>query len=424
MNKAPSESQTSEPIELFVARQPIFEQDKTLAGYELLFRNGEGNFFPADVDPDKASKDVIGQTLSVFGLEALVGNKLAYVNVTRRTLIERTYTFLPPGRLVLELLESLSPDRETLAACQAAKDAGYAIALDDFSGQPELRAFLPLCDVIKVDFKQANAAKREAIARAYAGGPARLLAEKVETAEEFEAARELGYHFYQGYFFCKPEVVSRHDIPVSKLVYLQFLSEINRPALDFRRLEQVIKQDVALSVKLLRFLKAAAFGFRGEITSIKHGLALLGERPFRRWASVLAMAQLSADRPAELLSTCLVRARFCEQLAPDCGFAARELDLFVVGLFSLMDAVVGRPLRELVSDVALPADLIEALLPAPRRTRLAEVLALAIAYERADWISVERGCKALGLPDALRTLPRYYQDALSWAMNVTLTGRS
>jgi c-di-GMP-related signal transduction protein len=424
MTKAPTDQRVSAPIELFVARQPIFERDKTLAGYELLFRTGAGNFFPAGVDPDTASKEIIGQTLSVFGLDALVGDKLAYVNVTRRILLEGTYAFLPPGRLVLELLENLRPDPETLAACQAAKNAGYAIALDDFSGQPELDAFIPLCDVIKVDFRVAGPDKRREIAERYADSPVRLLAEKVETIEDFSEALALGYTYYQGYFFCRPEVLSRHDIPVSKLVYLQFLSEINRPALDFRRLEQVIKQDVALSVKLLRYLKAAAFGFRGEITSIKHGLALLGERPFRRWASVLAMAQLSSDRPAELLSTCLVRARFCEQLARDVGFAARELDLFVVGLFSLMDAVVGRPLRELLSDVALPGDLTEALLPTGKPSRLGDVLELVVAYERADWLAVEFGSNKLGLVDSIRTLPRYYQDALSWAMTTTLTGRS
>lgn len=423
MTKPPSEPRVSAPIELFVARQPIFEQDKSVAGYELLFRSGAGNFFPAGVDPDTASKEVIGQTLSVFGLEALVGDKLAYVNVTRRILLEGTYAFLPAGRLVLELLESLTPDPETLAACHAAKTAGYAIALDDFSGQPELDAFIPLCDVIKVDFRVADPERRRAIAERYSDSPVRLLAEKVETAEDFEQARALGYTYYQGYFFCKPEVLSRQDIPVSKLVYLQFLSEINRPTLDWNRLESVIKQDVALSVKLLRYLKAAAFGFRGEITSIKHGLALLGERPFRRWASVLAMAQLSSDRPAELLSTCLVRARFCELLAHDVGFGARELDLFVVGLFSLMDAVVGRPLAELLSDVALPSDLIAALVPGGKPNRLNDVLSLVIAFERADWRGVDKLCNKLSIVDSIRTLPRCYQDALSWATTTTLTGR-
>ncbi|HKU43341.1 MAG TPA: HDOD domain-containing protein [Polyangiales bacterium] len=412
------------PSELFVARQPIFECDRTLAGYELLFRSGAANIFPAGVDPDKASKEIIGQTLSVFGLDALVGTKLAYVNVTRRVLLEGTYACLPASRLVLELLENMRPDPETLAACSAAKAAGYMIALDDYVAQPELAGFLPLCDVIKVDFRSADAEKRRAIAERYAGTAQRLLAEKIETEEDFANARELGFSYFQGFFFCRPEIVSRQDIPVSKLVYLQFLSELNRRELDFKRIEQIIKQDVALSVKLLRYLKAAAFGWRTEITSIKQALGMLGERPFRRWASILVMASLSSDRPAELLSTCLVRARFCEQLAPELGFQARDLDFFVLGLFSLMDAVVGRPLQELLSDVALPADLMEALVPTGKTNRVGDALALVIAYERADWETVDALSSRLGLANSLITLPRCYQEALSWATTTAMAGRA
>lgn len=423
MYRASSEPRTTTPIELFVARQPIFERDQSLAGYELLFRNGAANIFPIGVDPDKASSQMIGQTLSVFGLEALVGSKLAYVNVTRRVLLDGTYTCLPAARLVLELLETLRPDPETLQALGTAKTAGYAIALDDFIGQPELAPFLPLCDVIKVDFRGASPEKRRVIAEAYAGTAVSLLAEKIETAEDFAFARDLGFKYFQGFFFCRPEMLSQKDIPVSKLVYLQFLSELNRPQLDFKRIEQVIKQDVALSVKLLRYLKAAAFGWRTEITSIKQALSMLGERPFRRWASVLALAALSSDRPAELLSTCLVRARFGEQLAAEAGFAARSLDMFVLGLFSLMDAVIGRPLRELLNDVALPADLVDALVPSGAPNRAADVLSLVVAYERADWADVDRLCKALGIVDSPEKLPRMYQDALTWATTTALAGQ-
>jgi EAL and modified HD-GYP domain-containing signal transduction protein len=423
MYVAASASKPSAPSELFVARQPIFQRDRALAGYELLFRAGAANIFPVGMDPDKASKEIIGQTLSVFGLEALVGTKLAYVNVTRRVLVEGTYACLPAERLVLELLETLRPDPETLAACRTAKAAGYQIALDDYVDQPELADFLPLCDVIKVDFRSADERNRIEIARRYAGGSQQLLAEKVETELDFESARELGFDYFQGFFFCRPEMLSRTDIPVSKLVYLQFLSELNRRELDFKRLEQVIKQDVALSVKLLRYLKAAAFGWRTEITSIKQALSMLGERPFRRWASVLVMAALSSDRPAELLSTCLVRARFCEQLAPELGFSTRDLDLFVLGLFSMMDAVVGRPLAELLSDVALPADLVEALVPTGKPNRVGDVLGLVIAYERADWQTVETLSSKLALPDSLTKLPRFYQEALSWATTTAMSGR-
>lgn len=404
------------PSQLFVARQPIFLGDRKVFGYELLFRSSSANVFPVGVDPDKASIDIIAQALNVFGLDALVGpDGLAYVNVTRRVMVEGLYDCLPPGRFVLELLENLRPDAETMAACKAAKAAGYGLALDDFVGQADLSGFLPHIDQLKVDFRLADADKRSEIARHFAGTPLRLLAEKIETEADFETARTQGYSLFQGFFFCKPEMVSRRDIPMSKLVYLQFLSELNRAELDFVRMEQVIKQDVGLSVKLLRYLKAAAFGWRSEITSIRHALSLLGERAFRRWASVLAMAVLSSDRPTELLTTCLVRARFCELLAPEVGFSGRELDLFLVGLFSLMDAVVQRPLSELLSDVSLPRDLVEALGPGNKPNRIRDALALVLAYERAEWSQVDALWSTLAKGDAGIALPRIYQAALTWA---------
>ena len=407
--------------ELFVARQPILLADRKLAGYELLFRASAANVFPSGVDPDKASIDIIAHAVGVFGLDTLVGPHLsAYINVTRRVMVEALYACLPQGRFVLELLESLEPDAELLAACSAAKQAGYGLALDDFADQPTLAAFLPHVDMVKVDFRAAPVDVRRRIAERFAGTGVRLLAEKVETEAELHEASQLGYTHFQGFFFCKPEMVRRQDVPVSKLVYLQFLSELNRPNLDFTRMERVIKQDVALSLKLLRYLKSAAFGWRTDITSIKHALSLLGERPFRRWASVLALAVLSSDRPAELLALSLTRARFCELLAPEIGLSARALDLFLVGLFSLMDAVMQRPLAELLGEVSLPPELVEALLPGSEANRMRQVLDLVVAYERAHWVKVDRACAQLGaLPERL---PKLYADALGWAGDAAKTG--
>lgn len=402
--------------QLFVARQPIFSSARQVVGYELLFRSSAANVFPVGVDPDKASIDIIGQALNVFGIDALVGaTGQAYVNVTRRVMVEGLYDCLPPGRFVLELLETLRADEETIAACGSAKSAGYGLALDDFVGQPELVQFLPQIDVLKVDFRAAKPEQRKTIAESHAKQGLTLLAEKVENEVDFKTACELGYTQFQGFFFCKPEMVSRRDIPSTKLVHMQFLSELNGKELDFVRIEQVIKQDVALSVKLLRYLKAAAFGWRSEITSIRHALSLLGERAFRRWASVLVMGELATDRPVELLTTCLVRARFCELLANEVGFGGRELDLFLVGLFSLMDAVVQRPLEELLRDVALPRDLSEALLASDKPSRMRSSLQLVLAYERAEWSEVDRLWTSLARNSDVSVLPGMYQSAVTWA---------
>jgi c-di-GMP-related signal transduction protein len=422
MPSEPSQSQQAVP-ELYVARQPIFFADRKLAAYELLFRASAANVFPAGVDPDKASIDIIAHAVGVFGLDTLVGPDLnAYINVTRRVMVEALYACLPQDRFVLELLENLQPDAELIAACKAAKQAGYGLALDDFADQAALAGFLPHVDVVKVDYRLAQPSTRRSIAQRFAGTGVRLLAEKVESEAEVTEASQLGFTHFQGYFFCKPEMVKRTDVPVSKLVYFQFLSELNRPSLDFARMERVIKQDVALSLKLLRYLKSAAFGWRADITSIKHALSLLGERPFRRWASVLALAVLSADRPAELLALSLARARFCELIGPEVGLSARALDLFLLGLFSLMDAVVQRPLPELLQEVALSSDLVQALTPGQdnSKNRMRTVLDLAVAYERAQWAEVDAACLQLGAAPA--RLAKIYSDAVSWASEAASAG--
>jgi c-di-GMP-related signal transduction protein len=420
--KAAAAPSATAKLELFVARQPIFKADRTLVGYELLFRSGSENVFPAGVDPDKASTRVLSTALDVFGLDSLTGHTPAYVSATRRVVLDSQYACWPPSRLVLELEPTLHSDVDLLAACSAAKASGYTLALDDYALQPGLEPLLPLVDVLAVHFRAAQHHTRGAIAKRFAAGDVRLLAKRLESAAEFEVARMLGFSYFQGAFFCRPELLRRQDIPVSKVAYLQFLRELSRPQLDYARMEQVIKQDVSLSVKLLRYLNAASFGWRSQINSIKQALAMLGERPFRRWASLLLVALTSADRPAELLSTCLVRARFCELLAPDVGLAGRELDLFMIGLFSLMDAVVGRPLPELIADIALTPELADALVPSERASRMRDVLGLVIAYERATWNDVGALSDALALHNP-GVLPQHYQSALVWAAEATSAAR-
>jgi EAL and modified HD-GYP domain-containing signal transduction protein len=423
MRAADAKATTAAP-ELFVARQPIFQGDRTVVGYELLFRSGSDNVFPAGVDPDKASARVLSSALDVFGLDSLTGSKPAYVTATRRVLLDGQYACWPAARLVIELDGSTPIDPDTLAACSAAKAAGYTIAVDDYSLQPGLEALLPMVDVLGVHFRSGQQATvtRNAIAKRFAGSGKRLLAKRVADEAEFDVARLLGFTQFQGSFFCQPQLLRRQDIPVSKIVYLQFLRELGRAQLDYTRMEQVIKQDVALSVKLLRYLNAASFGWRSQITSIQQALKMLGERPFRRWASLLLVAVTSADRPAELLSTCLVRARFCELLADAVGLAGRDLDLFLIGLLSLMDAVVGRPLPELLADIALPAELAEALVPSERSNRMRDVLGLVIAYERGSWQEVGQLCDALALKEP-GVLPIHYQSALVWAAEASSTAR-
>jgi EAL and modified HD-GYP domain-containing signal transduction protein len=397
-------------MDLFVARQPIFDRERALFAYELLFRSGPENAFPHG-DGDHASSSVIGHGLLSFGLDALVGDRRAFVNVTRNVLLRGLWSLFPRERVVVELLEDVPPDPEVVEACRALKQAGYLLALDDFVQRPDYAPLVELADIVKVDFLATQGAQRRALAQALRGRGVELLAEKVETGEDVAEGIALGYAYFQGFFFEKPEMVSRRDVPGSKLNYLRFLREVDQRAIDLDRLEEVIKQEVSLSVRLLRYLNAAVFGWREPIDSIKHALLLVGEETLRKLAWVVAMKALGEDKSQQLVLTSLHRARFCEAAAPHCGLGDRGVELFLVGLLSLVDALVGRPMDELLAELAVSADVRAAL--TGRSAPFGPVLCLAESWERGDWERVAALSASLGLPEA--ELPGLQGEAIAWA---------
>jgi len=398
-------------MHVFVARQPIFDVRKRVVAYELLFRSGMENFFPVGTDPDVASAKVIDHALSAFDLGGLTGGKKAYINVTRRVLCQGLYSVLPPRQTVIELLESVSADDETVAAVRAARRAGYEIALDDFVDRPGLEAFVSIAHVLKVDFLATPPAERRRLRERTRGTKLALLAEKVENATEFASAEQLGYTLFQGYFFQRPEIISREEVPPAKLTYVRFLRALQAPELDYAELEAVIKRDLSLSVKLLKFLNSAAFGWRSRVTSLKHALVLLGERPFRKWASLIAVVGLTDDRPPELALVSLARARFCERLCPLARLDDHELDAFLVGLLSALDAMMGRPLAELLAEILVSPAVDAALLR--QDTPLGAVRALVLAYERGAWDEVTALAAKLGVAE--RDLPAIADESRAWA---------
>jgi len=398
-------------MQVFVARQPIFDTRKRVVAYELLFRAGLENAFPPGTDPDMASAKVIDHALSAFDFGGLTQGKKAYVNVTRRVLCEGLYSVLPPKQTVIELLETVTADDETVAAVKAARRAGYEIALDDFVDRPGVEPFVNMAHVLKIDFLATQPDERKRLREKNRRGKLTLLAEKVENAAEFENAEQLGYTLFQGYFFQRPEIISREDIPPAKLTYVRFLRALHAPELDYDALEAIIKQDLSLSVKLLKLLNSAAFGWRSRVTSLKHALVLLGEQPFRKWASLIAVVGLTDDRPPELALVSLARARFCERLCPLARVPASELDAFLVGLLSALDAMMGRPLAELLQEIVVSPEIDAALLR--QDTPLGRVRALVLAYEAGAWKDVSALADVLGVPE--RALPALADESRAWA---------
>jgi c-di-GMP-related signal transduction protein len=415
-------------MKVFVARQPIFDIHEKVYAYELLFRLGPENFFPRSVDGDHATSKIIHDSLHTFGLTELTGNKLAFINITRNILVQDLFTILPPERAAIELLETIEPDAEVIASCVAAKKAGYVIALDDFAFDPKYDAILRLADIVKIDFVATQGDMRRQMAERLSPFGVKLLAEKVETREEFQQAVRLGYHYFQGYFFCKPEMVSGEEVPSFKLNYLNLLSALNAATTDLDSLVQIVRQEPSLSVKLLRYLNSASFGSKAEIRSLKHAVVMLGERGFRKWATLVTLAGMGADKPDELLATCLVRAMFCEQVAVSAGILQDDIDFFLMGILFSIDVFFGRPLVEVLNKMALSEAMRETLLRTASAqidrvsfdgdSRTDHVLRLALCYERGQWASCDARCAALGVDPT--SISGVYEGAVTWA-NETLT---
>src|SRR5262249_41905295 len=294
---------------------------------------------------------------------------------------------LPRERVVLELLETVEPDAEVQAACRRLKTNGYMLALDDYAGAAELEPLLDLVSLVKVDVRLWPDAFAPAALAPLQRRKLVLLAEKVETHDEAGAALAAGYDLLQGYYYCRPQLIEGRDLPPSKLAVLRFLAEMSAEDTSFERLEELFRADVGLTLRLLRYLNSAAFGWRQEIASLHHALELMGERPLRRWAMMLAMMTLCDDRPHELLVTALSRARFAERISGPVGLPDREHELFLAGMLSLVAAMVGRPAPEILSGLSLPEDVSQAVLE--RGSPLGPVLDLVTAYERGDWQRVD-----------------------------------
>ena len=392
-----------------MARQPILDREKQLYAYELLFRSGPDNAF-GNPDPDKATARVIVDSFLTLGLGEVAGDRRVFINLTHDLLVQDVVMMLPPDQVVVEVLETVEPDAEVVAACRRLKEAGFLIALDDFVPSPAMAKLVDLVDIIKIDLMATERTGWRTLARRYASRGIKMLAEKVETQEDFHTAFDAGYDYFQGYFFSRPAILRGHGIPELSLTHIQLLSEAVQPDPDFRILDRIIRGDVSLSYKLLRYINSPSFGLRRQILSIRDALSLLGDREVRRWACLLAMANMGADRPSALVEEAAIRARLCELMSAAGGHPQEADRLFLVGLFSLIDALLDRPLREILAEVSLPVEVRAPLLGEPGWER--GILECAVAYMKGDWESFVAQAIATGVPE--ERVPDLHREALAW----------
>jgi len=394
--------------DVFVARQPIFTKNKQVFAYELLFRSSKEQTAYQELDGNKATAQVLENSLLEIGLAQLTKERPAFVNFPEEVLMAGFIEELPTELIVIEILESVKPTPEIVERCRQLKSAGFRFALDDFTFSEQYRTLVELADYIKIDFRLTEKSARRLLVEDLGRDDLIFLAEKVENYEEYQEAIDAGYNLMQGYFFSKPEVVGGKTIKLTEQAAFVFLQELSKDDMDYEVLEELVRHDVSLSYKILRLINAPYFGFSTKITSVRQALTLVGRKSLYKWVSLLLLSSLSADKPEELLNMALVRARFAELIGNRLAYDDPG-QFFMGGMFSLIDAFLDRPMIEAVMDLPLLPEVKEGILGVPNTLGL--VLQLTIAYEQADWNKVRLFALSLGLQEADLALD-YYQATL------------
>jgi len=385
-----------------------------VVGYELLFReNPEEHRFTADAE---SATSTIIDTLMVLGLEVLCDGGRAFINCTHQMLLKEYLHLLPPDHVVVEIQETIPADKGTVDACQRLKQAGYAISLDNFALRDPREPLVPHADFIKVDTRKIAAAQCALLAARFASKQRQMIAQKVETRVEFLTAKKNGFTLFQGYFFRRPERMRARKIPANQATYLRVLQAISQPVVNFTEIEDLIKHEASLCYRLLRYLNSPLLGLSSPVLSVRHALNLLGEQELVRWLRMATTLVMGQGKSSDLVLSSLVRARFCELLAPKVEHG--QSDLFLMGMLSLLDVILETPMGVVVDGLALDADTKAQLVGGKThaKTPLSPIYDLMVAREAGDWETVTSLGKQLNL--SLCFMAESYNEAMRWAHQV------
>jgi len=398
--------------QITVARQPIFDKNLNTYAYELLYRSRlESDNIEADGSfDDVATSNVISYTFMDFGLDRVVGNRVAFLNMTRNFLIDSDPLPMVKDQVVLEILEDIIVDDEVVAGVKNLVEQGYKIALDDFIFNESWWPLIKLAHIIKLDILAIDEQQLRQHVEMLKKEDVLLLAEKVETQEQYEMCKELDFDFYQGYFFTKPTLVQDVTLAANQVSILNLLTKLQNPGVEFDEIEQIVSTDLNLSYKLLKLLNSAAVGLPRKIDSIHQGLVILGFRAIRSWSTLIALSSIKTDIP-ELMTVGLVRAKMCEQIADE--FGVEKETAFLVGLFSVLEALMAHPMSELLTLIPLSDSVKEALLD--QSGELGPLLKTVMLYEQGLWDNITDS------PLDKEQLSTAYVDAAYWTINTELS---
>ncbi|AXV66975.1 MULTISPECIES: EAL and HDOD domain-containing protein [Pseudoalteromonas] len=395
---------------VFVARQAVFNRRQQVVAYELLFRDSEKNSFP-NVSESTATARLIMENQLNLGTRHITSGKKALINIGPESLKLDLCAFLPTKDVVIELLETMEPTDENYAFCRELFHNNYKLALDDFVYQPEWDRFLKLVRLIKFDVKQTPFEEiLPVVKKLKKHKKIKLLAEKLETADDFEKAYEMGFDFFQGYFFAKPTMIQQRDIDYNYALVLSIYAEVMRPDPDISEIAGLFSLDTALAYKLLRLINSGVFPIKSKIGSLKQALVYLGHERLKKFVSLIITAHSAQTKPAELTRLCVVRARFCELIAQRVA-KQQTGEAFLTGLFSLLDAILDQPMEKLLERLPFPDEIHSALMQ--EKNILYYILETVKAYETGSWWALEQAVAFLTIESA--DLPKIYENAVNWS---------
>lgn len=388
-------------------------KNKKTYAYELLFRDSPKNSFPG-IDGNIGTSRLLSNTFFSMGINEITGNHPGFINFTRELLLNKTPLLFPKENIVIEILEDIEPDQDVENAIKEFRKKGYKVALDDFIFDKKYINLIKLSNIIKFDLMATPLDSITDLVKALKSKfDITLLAEKVETHEEFIKAIDIGFNLFQGYFFSKPEVISKIDIPSSKITLLNLISEIGKKEISFDKLSQMIKRDISISYKLMKFINSPYFRRANEISSVKDAVSFLGEDTIKQFVRVLVAAGLSDNKPDELMRLSIVRARMCELIGKNIKTNFSGEELFTMGLFSTIDAMLDKDMKSILKEISFSQKVRSGLLG--NDTHFNELLSICACFEKGEW----NECL---LPESQNeeleaNLPSFYMDALKMADN-------
>jgi len=397
------------PTNCYLARQPIYDKDLHVYAYELLYRAAPEENAPAGLG-DEATSEVITNTLTEIGLHQLVGEKLAFINFTRNFIVAPLPVPFSDRKIVIEILEDIYGDEEVITGVKRLIEQGHIIALDDFIYSEIMHPLLDIANIVKLDILSLSKTELIEHVAELKRYNVRLLAEKIETEEDYQRCCELGFELFQGYFFCRPRLYAQQRMSTNKMLILQLLVELNDPEADVNTLVDIISQDVSLSYKLLRYINSAFFGLSTTIESIRSAVVYLGLKTIKELATLLTLSSVD-DKPHELFIIAMTRAKMCETLASELGQSNKE-SFFLVGLFSVLDGLLDTEMSEILTSLSLSDDINNALLT--NEGILGQTLQSVIAYERGEWD------KQTTLELSNKVKANAYLEALGWVSETNL----